>query len=125
MRSSESREDYLEAILMLSEQGDVHSIAIANKLGVTKPSVSHAMKLLREGGYIKMDDDNHITLTKAGRAIAESVYSRHKTLMKLLMDMGVNEKTAFDDACKMEHDLSEESFTALCDLARERGLTID
>lgn len=124
MKTSDSREDYLECILMLSEKGDVHSVAIASQLGVTKPSVSHAMKLLRESGYITMDDDNHITLTESGRIIAEAVYAKHKLLMSLLVDLGVNEKAAFDDACRIEHDLSEESYKALCRLALERGIDI-
>ncbi len=114
MHIHESSEDYLEAILRLREQkGYVRSVDIALLLGVTKPSVSFAMKKLRENEYIHMGEDNLITLTEKGEAIALRVYDRHKTLMSFLMKIGVEEATAREDACKLEHDISEESFNAL------------
>ena len=115
MKISESIENYLECILILSKQhGTVHSIDIAGELGVTKPSVSHATKLLRENNYITMDPENHIFLTETGRVIAERMYERHRLLAEFLMMLGVSEKTALEDACKIEHDISEESFNAIC-----------
>ena len=114
MNIHESAEDYLEAILRLREQkGYVRSVDIAAMLGVTKPSVSFAMKRLRENGFILMAEDNHITLTQTGEAIARRVYDRHKTLVSYLMSIGVSEQTAREDACKIEHDISEETFEAL------------
>ena len=87
---------------------------IACELNVTKASVSHAMKLLRENGYITMDADNVITLTDAGREIAQRMYTRHHLLAEFLMHLGVKESVAYADACKMEHDISEETFDAIC-----------
>ena len=114
MHIHESAEDYLEAILRLREQkGFVRSGDIALMLRVTKPSVSFAMKRLRENGYIHMDEDNHITLTRTGEEIALRVYERHKTLVTFLVSIGVSEETAREDACKIEHDISEETFEAL------------
>ena len=109
-----SAEDYLEMILMLyEEKGYVRSIDIAAGLSVSKPSVSFAMKNLREDGYIVMDQDNLITLTDKGEAIAMRIYDRHKTIMSFLVKIGVDEGVAREDACKLEHDISEESFNAL------------
>ena len=100
MHIHESAEDYLEAILRLREQkGFVRSVDIAALLGVTKPSVSFAMKKLRENGYITMAEDNLITLTEAGSVIALRVYNRHKTLVSYLTSIGVSEETAREDAC--------------------------
>lgn len=114
MNIRESAEDYLEMILMLSEKkGEVRSIDIAAGLGVSKPSVSVAMKQLRENGYILMDQSNLITLTEAGLAIARKVYNRHKTITRFLMQLGVDEATAKEDACKIEHDLSTATFEAI------------
>lgn len=114
MHIHESAEDYLEAILRLREQkGFVRSVDIAALLGVTKPSVSFAMKKLRENGYIIMAEDNLITLTETGAEIALRVYNRHKTLVTFLTSIGVSEETAREDACKIEHDISEETFEAL------------
>lgn len=114
MHIQESAEDYLEAILRLQEQkGYVRSVDIAAMLGVTKPSVSFAMKRLRENGYIVMGEDNLITLTGDGEAIARRVYDRHKTLVTFLTSIGVSEETAREDACRIEHDISEETFEAL------------
>lgn len=113
-----SSEDYLEAMLMMKEKhGFVRSIDVANQLGVTKPSVSYATKRLRENGYITMDRDGLITLTDSGMAIADKIYTRHKILTEFFIDLGVDPKISRDDACKIEHDLSEETFSALCKLA--------
>ena len=110
-----SAEDYLEAILMLQERiGVVHSVDIANELGLSKPSVSVAMKKLRENGYISMAQDGRITLNESGMKIASSIYDRHKTITKLFESLGVSSEVAMADACKVEHDLSEETFTKLC-----------
>lgn len=113
-RADESLEDYLETILMLHKsRGQVRSIDIANEMNFTKPSVSIAMKNLREKGYITMADNGYITLTESGKERAESVLERHTILADLLISIGVNEETARKDACKVEHDLSEESFEAI------------
>jgi len=110
----ESAENYLEAIHVLGLIGDpVHSVDVANELGVSKPSVSVAMKNLRNGGYIKMDADLHITLTDTGREIAERMYERHVFLTDWLIGLGVPAETAALDACRMEHVLSPESFEAI------------
>jgi DtxR family Mn-dependent transcriptional regulator len=114
MQIHKSAEDYLEAILMLKERnGAVRSIDIVNETGFSKPSISIAMKHLRESGYINMDSDGYITLTERGLAVAERIYDRHKVLTKFLVTLGVDEKTAAADACKMEHDLSDETFQKL------------
>ena len=114
MQIRESGEDYLEAILMLQKRnGQVRSIDICNELGFSKPTVSVAMKNFRENGYINMDEDYFITLTEKGRAIAESVYERHVVIAKFLSAIGVDEKTALEDACKIEHDLSDETFRCM------------
>ena len=115
MQIHQSAEDYLEKILMLNERlGYARSVDIANELKVTKPSVSVAMKRLRENNYIEMDRDGHITLLPAGRAIAERIYDRHKVLSAFLRELGVSDETAAEDACKVEHVLAEESFSAVC-----------
>ena len=113
-RADESLEDYLETILMLQKsRGQVRSIDIANEMNFTKPSVSVAMKNLREKEYITLDSTGYITLTEAGRQRAEDVLERHTILADLLMSIGVSKETALADACKVEHDLSEESFEAI------------
>ena len=120
MRILESSEDYLEAMLMMQERfGYIRSIDIANELNVTKPSVSYATKRLRENGYITMDKDGLITLTEQGMAIAASMLDRHHTLTRFLMALGVDEETAESDACRLEHDLSQTSFDAICRHARK------
>ena len=107
----ESGENYLETILMLTkEKGYARSIDIANELGFAKPSVSVAMKHFREEGYIETDKDGRITLTEKGLEVAEMVYERHQIIAKALMALGVDEKTAYDDSCKIEHDISQKSF---------------
>jgi Mn-dependent DtxR family transcriptional regulator len=111
MKLQESGENYLEIILILrNRSGNVRSVDIVNELGVTKPSVSIAMKRLRENGYIEMDKDGFITLTENGEAIAERMYERHNMIAKFLISIGVDEETAFEDACRIEHVISEESF---------------
>lgn len=114
MSIHESGEMYLEAILVLSKKnGFVRSIDVSEYLGYSKPSVSRAMGILRQGDYISMDKDGAITLNDKGRQVAEMIYERHTVLSKLLMDLGVNEETASADACKMEHVISDESFQAI------------
>jgi len=116
MRIHKSAEDYLEMILRLTEEkGYARSVDIAMGLGVSKPSVSVAMKQLREGNYIVMDKDNYISLTETGMEIAQRIYERHKVLTRMLTMIGVDEKIAEDDACKVEHDISVQTFTALKD----------
>lgn len=111
MKIHESAEDYLETILMLkSKNGAVRSIDIVRELNYSKPSVSVAMKRLRENGYIEMDADGFISLLPPGEAIASRIYTRHRVLTKALIQLGVSPEIAAADACKMEHDLSEESF---------------
>ena len=111
MKIQESAENYLETILVLGkERGAVRSVDIAGALDFTKPSVSVAMKNLRERGHITVDADGFITLTQSGREIAESVYERHRILAECLVALGVDEKTALDDACRIEHVISEQSF---------------
>lgn len=109
----QSGEDYLETIYILSKNGDVRSIDIANEMNVSKPSVCRAVGLLKDGGFIKMDKDGYITFTEEGRAAAASVYERHTVLTDWLVGIGVNEKTAAEDACRLEHNFSQESFEHL------------
>lgn len=114
MKIQESAENYLETILMISQsKPEVRSIDIATELEFTKPSVSVAMKKLRESGYINMATDGHITLTATGREIAEKMYERHKFLSDFLVRLGVDEATAVNDACRIEHVISAESFSKL------------
>ena len=114
MRVQESAENYLETILILSKVNNgVHAIDIAGELGFSKPSVSIAMKRLRENGYITIDEFQHISLTEQGREIAERMYDRHRLLEELLIRLGVSEATAESDACKIEHVLSEETFNCI------------
>ena len=114
MKLHESAENYLETILVLSFKGErVRSIDIVNELDYSKPSVSVAMKNLRTKGYIAMDDEGYITLTDKGRKIADSMYERHIAISDWLVSLGVDKKTAVNDACKMEHAMSEKSFLAI------------
>jgi Mn-dependent DtxR family transcriptional regulator len=109
-----SAEDYLETILLLSKKaGAVRSIDIVNDMGFSKPSVSVAMRKLRENGMIVMDGEGYITLTEKGASAAEQVYERHSTLYDWLVSIGINEKQAAADACRMEHILSEDTFLAI------------
>ena len=114
MTVRESGEMYLEAILVLAKKsGYVRSIDVSEYLGYSKPSVSRAMGILREGGYILMEKDGAITLTDSGKKLAETVYERHTVLSELLIRLGVDERTATDDACRIEHVISDESFQAI------------
>lgn len=116
MQIRESAENYLETILILSQRkgkGEVRSIDIVNELEFSKPSVSVAMKNLRENGYITVNKDGYIDLTEKGAEIAEKMYERHTLLSKWLITLGVDEKTAVEDACRMEHVISAESFAAI------------
>lgn len=111
MEIHESAEDYLETILILKERsGQVRSIDIATEMNYTKPSISVAMKKLRENGYIEVDKDGFITLTASGYEIASNIYNRHKVLTDFFISLGVDQKVAAEDACKIEHDLSDETF---------------
>ena len=111
LKMQESPEDYLETIYMLSlHSSEMRSIDVARHLGYSKPSVSVAMKRLRENGYVNMDDNNLLTLTESGLAIARSIYERHQVISGYLMSIGVSEETALKDACRIEHVLSEETF---------------
>lgn len=111
MLIKESAENYLEAILMIKrKKGFVRSIDVANELGFSKPSVSVAMKNFREEGYIIIDSDGNISLTKKGMQIAECVFERHNIIARALIALGVDEETAFEDSCKIEHDISQQSF---------------
>ncbi len=110
-----SGEDYLEAILVLTEKNhdEVRSIDVARELDVTKPSVSNAMKILRNGGLINMDKNGFLTLTDEGLAIAEKIYEKHRVLSLWLENMGVDHEVAVEDACKIEHVISDQSFQCL------------
>ncbi len=111
MAIQESGENYLEAILILKERnGYVRSIDVAHELGFSKPSVSRAMSVLKKEGHIEMDGLNQILLTESGRKIAETIYERHQVLSKFLVSLGVDEKTAVTDACRIEHVISPKSF---------------
>lgn len=114
MALHESGEDYLEAILVLQEQkGIVHSIDVAQHLGYSKPSVSRAMSILRASGHIVMEKDGQLKLTEEGMRVASSIYERHRLLTDWLVHLGVPPKTAAEDACRIEHDISEETFRCL------------
>ena len=114
MNIYESAEDYLERILILQERNqEVRSIDIAHDMGFSKPSISVAMKKLKEAGLIKIDDNGFITLTKEGHVIADKVYERHCVLKQTLINIGVSPEQAEKDACKVEHVISEETFDAI------------
>lgn len=114
MKIQESAENYLETIYILHKKtGSVRSIDVVNHLGFSKPSVSNAMKQFRENGYVTVDDGGFITLTDLGLEVAEKMYKRHELLTKVLISLGVSEDTAKEDACRVEHYLSDESFEAI------------
>ena len=114
MRLQESGEMYLETIYILSRQNAfVRSVDISEYMGFSKPSISRAMNLLKKAEYIVMDDENHITLTKSGSEIAEKIYERYQLLTDLLRDLGVSSEVAAEDACRIEHDISDETFRAV------------
>lgn len=111
MQIKESAENYLEQILIINnKKGYCRSIDICNEMGFSKPSVSVYMKNLREDGYISVDDSGNITLTEKGKEIADKIYDRHNVIAGFLMQLGTSEETAYKDSCKIEHDISEESF---------------
>ena len=119
MNIHKSAEDYLEMILRLTEdKGYARSVDIATGLSVSKPSVSVAMKRLREDGYIAMDKDNYISLTDKGMEIARRIYDRHKALTEILIRIGVSPDVAQEDACKVEHDISSQTYDAIVRLLR-------
>ena len=110
----ESGEMYLETIhVLLQEKGAVRSVDISEHMGYSKPSVSRAVGLLKNGGYILVDKDGYITLTDSGLQVAQKIFDRHNVLTRMLTSLGVSEKTAAEDACKMEHAISDESFRAI------------
>ncbi len=114
MEIHESAENYLETILIeKNKKGQVRSIDICNALGYSKPTVSVVMKQFRENGYIEMDDNGYIMLTDKGMEIAERMYERHVIIADFLMAIGVDEATAYQDSCKIEHDISETSFECM------------
>lgn len=114
MRLQESGQMYLETILVLSGQKPmVRSIDVGEYMGYSKPSVSRAIGLLKSGGFVTVDDDGALHLTESGRAVAEKIYERHTILTKMLVGLGVDPKVAAEDACKMEHVISDESFSAI------------
>ena len=117
-----SAEDYLESMIILKEKnGYVRSIDIAGFLGVTKPSVSNAMKRLRGEGYIEMNKSGFITVTEKGMDIADKIYARHKKLTDFFIAIGVDPEVAEEDVCKIEHDLSDETFNAICSHIEKTG----
>ena len=117
----ESGENYLETILILQNRGvKVRSIDIVREMEISKPSVSRAMSILKEGGFVLMDSEGYITMTEAGMEVAQRIYERHRVLTEWLVDLGVDEKTAAEDACKIEHDISAASFQKLKEHLREK-----
>lgn len=123
MAIHESAEDYLEAILKLREtNGNVRSIDVVGELHFSKPSVSVAMKKLRESGHVEMDENGLLTLTPAGEAVAQRIYERHKVLTVMLMGLGVEEKVAAHEACKIEHDISDGTFEKIKAHLRQEGV---
>lgn len=113
---------YLETIYVLSQKiGSVRSLDVAEYMNYSKPSISRAMGLLKNGNYILIDAGGYITLTESGLEIAKKIYERHTVITRLLMMLGVDEETAAEDACKIEHDISEKSFEAIKNHAAERG----
>ena len=114
MRLQESGEMYLETIYMLSKQMNiVRSIDVVEHMGYSKPSVSRAVNLLKQGGYLTVEDNGNLRLTDSGRQIAEKIYERHTVLSTMLIGLGVSPDTAADDACRLEHAISDESFEAI------------
>ncbi|MBO4562181.1 MAG: metal-dependent transcriptional regulator [Clostridia bacterium] len=124
MNIQESGEMYLENILILSQQKDrVRSVDIAERMGFSKPSVSRAVGLLRRNGYIDVDGGGSVTLTASGREIAETIYERHRILTAVLISLGVDDETAAEDACKIEHYISDRTFEAVKKHLSEHGRT--
>ena len=123
MHLRESGEMYLETILVLTREKnrEVHSLDVAEYMNYSKPSVSRAVGLLKKGGYLEVSKDGALTLTEAGREIAEKIYERHTLLTGFFTMLGVDKETAAEDACKIEHDISDESFEAIKNHVREHG----
>ncbi len=122
MVMQESGEMYLESVLVLSQKGSpVRSLDVARHLGYSKPSISRAMALLRENGYVSIDEHGYITLTEKGAAIANKIYDRHIVLTEHLKQLGVDAKTAEEDACRMEHVISDSTFKALKEHVDKNG----
>lgn len=114
MRLQESGEMYLETILILSQRKEnVRAIDICEEMGYSKPSVSRGLKILRENSYIYIDRNGYITLSRTGREVAEKIYERHQVLSALLVKIGVDEETATEDACRIEHVISDTTFNAV------------
>lgn len=123
MRVTESEENYLETILMISEKKDrVKAVDIARKLDFSKPSVSYAVKNLEDKGLIDILSNNDIMLTQKGRVIAEEIYERHKVVAKVFMYLGVNEETAYEDSCEVEHRISQETFDKIKEFAKDNNI---
>ena len=123
MRIQESGEMYLETILRLSQKsGHVRAIDVGEEMGYSKPSVSRAMSILKQGGYIVIEADGSIVLTDTGREIAEKIYARHTLITNFLISIGVDKETATEDACKMEHGISDASFEAIQKLVEKNNL---
>jgi Mn-dependent DtxR family transcriptional regulator len=121
----ESGEDYLETIYILNlARSDVHAIDIANELNFSKPSVTRALKILKASGYIVIDEENHITFTEEGLSKAKDVYERHLNITKFLMICGVSEPIAAKDACKLEHDISIETYERIKEIVSKNALSI-
>lgn len=125
MHLQESGEMYLETIYVLSKNGVVRSLDVAEYMGFSKPSVSRAVGLLKQGGYLLMDKEGYLTLTESGLDVAKKIYERHTLLSKFLVRLGVDKKTAAEDACKMEHDISDESFSAIKEHVRRNMKNAD
>lgn len=121
MHLQESGEMYLETIYVLcKENKNVRAIDVGEYMGYSKPSVSRAMSLLKQGGFVVVDEDGHLTLTDAGKEIAKKIYDRHTILTQCLIKLGVEPETASEDACKMEHDISDKSFEAIKKFVEEK-----
>ncbi len=118
MSIQESGEMYLETIHVLSKKGPVRAIDVGEYMGYSKPSVSRAMGLLKSGGYVVVDKEGYLTLTDAGLEVAEKIFERHTLITDFLMRLGVSKETAADDACRIEHHISDESFTAIKNFAK-------
>lgn len=121
MHLQESGEMYLETIYILSKKSNVRSIDVGDYMGYSKPSVSRAVGILKKGGFLEMDGSGYLSLTDAGLEIASKIYERHTKLTEFLVRLGVDEKTAAADACKMEHNISDETFEAIKRHAEEYG----
>ena len=123
MKLQESGQMYLETIYVLSkEKTSVHSIDVSEHMGYSKPSVSRAIGILKTGGYVEMAEDGSLTLTESGRTVAEQIYERHTILTAFLTRIGVSRETAAEDACKMEHSISDASFEAIKDFAQKNNI---